>query len=129
LPGKTRPLLVALKSVDQAKHIISSARQLRQSDNSQVRDSVYINPNLTKAEAAAAYQLRTQRRLAAQRRTQQLTANRPQQDQHSTDTAAAPSAGQVQADDVNHTDVHATASPLNAAALSFVPASTQPSSA
>jgi hypothetical protein len=55
LPGKTRPLLVALKSVDQAKHIISSARQLRQSDNPQVRDSVYINPNLTKAEAAAAY--------------------------------------------------------------------------
>ena len=79
LPEKTRPLLVALRSIDQTQQIINSARKLRQSQNSLVRDGVYINPNLTKAEAAAAYQLRSQRRQAVQRRAQQPTVNRSQQ--------------------------------------------------
>ena len=79
LPEKTRPLLVALRSIDQTQQIIKSARKLRQSENSLVRDGVYISPNLTKAEAAAAYQLRTQRRQAAQRRAQQSAVNRSQQ--------------------------------------------------
>jgi len=48
---------------------ISSARQLRQSIASLVRDNVYINPNLTKAEASAAYELRCRHREAANRRS------------------------------------------------------------
>jgi hypothetical protein len=79
LPEKTRPLLIALRSIDQTQQIINSARKLRQSENHLVRDRIYISPNLTKAEAAAAYQLRTQRRQAAQRRAQQSTVNRSQQ--------------------------------------------------
>ena len=46
----------------QAQQLISSAKQLRQSSDSAVRDHVYINPDLTRAEAEAAYQLRLQRR-------------------------------------------------------------------
>jgi len=67
--NKIQPLLVDIKNVDHAKHIISSARQLRQSIASLVRDIVYINPNLTKAEASAAYELRCSHREAANRRS------------------------------------------------------------
>jgi hypothetical protein len=66
--GKIQPLLVYLKLADQAKQLISSAKQLRQSTDPAVRNKVFINPNLTRAEATAAYQVRVQRRLAFQRR-------------------------------------------------------------
>jgi hypothetical protein len=129
-PGKTRPLLVALKSIDQAQHIINSARQLRQSENPIVRDGVYINPNLTKAEAAAAYQLRIQRRQAAQRRARQSAASPSQHDQHQTPaaTAAAPDISNEPGAD-HHPAVAEAASALNAAAQNFVPASNLHSSA
>jgi hypothetical protein len=68
LNGKIQPLLVVLKQVDQAKRIISSAKLLRRSADSVVRSRVFINPNMTRAEAAAAYQLREQRRQTQQRR-------------------------------------------------------------
>jgi hypothetical protein len=59
-----------VKNVDHAKRIISSARHLRQSQDPLVRDNVYINPNLTKAEASAAYELRCRHReQGAARRT------------------------------------------------------------
>jgi hypothetical protein len=66
--GKTQPLLVVLRDADEAKSLIRNARFLRHSTNPDVKNKVYINPNLTPAEAAAAYQLRVQRRLSAQRR-------------------------------------------------------------
>ena len=66
--AKTLPLLVNVKNVNHAKLIISSARQLRQSTVPFIRDNIFINPNLTKAEASAAYELRCrQRELASQR--------------------------------------------------------------
>lgn len=68
LIGKTQPLLVVLRDADEAKKLIRNARYLRHSTNSVVKKDVYINPNLTAAEAAAAYQLRVQRRSSAQRR-------------------------------------------------------------
>ena len=63
-PGKTQPLLVILKRRDQAQHIINSARLLRQSSSNYIRSNVYINANLTHAEAIAAYQMRCQKRQA-----------------------------------------------------------------
>jgi hypothetical protein len=68
LVGKTQPLLVTLKQTDQAKQLIGSAKQLRQSSDPTTREKVYINPYLTRAEAAAAYQIRVQRRSAHQHR-------------------------------------------------------------
>jgi len=59
---KVQPILIIMRQHAQAQQLISSAKQLRQSSDSAVRDHVYINPDLTRAEAEAAYQLRLQRR-------------------------------------------------------------------
>ena len=69
-PGKPRKLLVFLQSPDQASTIIQDAKTLRKSSSVAVRANVYINPNLTKAEAKAQYEMR-------QRRRQTGSANRP----------------------------------------------------
>jgi len=57
IPGKVQPLLVSVYSKEQAASIVSSAKILRKSDNPVVKDNIYINPDLTKAQATAAYQL------------------------------------------------------------------------
>jgi hypothetical protein len=67
LAGRVQPLLVYLKQAAQAKRLTDAAKQLRRSSDPTVRERVFINANLTKAEAAAAYQVRVQRRLAQQR--------------------------------------------------------------
>jgi hypothetical protein len=61
---------VHLKNVDQAKLLASNAKKLRLSSDPVIKDKVFINPNLTRAEAAAAYQVRVQRRLALQHRNE-----------------------------------------------------------
>ena len=53
--GRIQPLLAVLPSVSDATHFIENARRLRYSTDPLVRDSVYINADLTKAEALAAY--------------------------------------------------------------------------
>ena len=55
---RTQPLLVVLNRVDQAQRLITSAKQLRNSNDLNIKSSVYINPYRTKAESAAAYQIR-----------------------------------------------------------------------
>jgi hypothetical protein len=72
LDGRVQPLLVVLKSIDQATRLLSLAKSLRQSANEQTRRDVYISANLTKAEARAAYEMRCERRRQAERRTTQL---------------------------------------------------------
>jgi hypothetical protein len=59
---EVQPILVIMRQNAQAQQLISSAKQLRRSSDPAVRDHVYINPDLTRAEAEAAYQLRLQRR-------------------------------------------------------------------
>lgn len=61
-PGRFQPLLVALRTEDAARQLIDRARQLRHSSDNYVRTNIYINANLTRAEANAAYQFRQQRR-------------------------------------------------------------------
>jgi hypothetical protein len=68
--GKTQPLLIYLKQADQVTTLINCAKNLRRSTDPAIREKVYINSNLTKAEAAAAYQVRLRRRLAHQRRNE-----------------------------------------------------------
>jgi hypothetical protein len=67
LAGRAQPLLVYLKQAAQAKRFTDAAKQLRRLSDPAVQEWVFINPNLTKAEATAAYQVRVQRRLAQQR--------------------------------------------------------------
>jgi hypothetical protein len=61
-PGKTQPLLVIMRDPIQAQQVTAKARLLRKSTNQDVAKNVFINANLTRAEAAAEYQLRVQRR-------------------------------------------------------------------
>ena len=57
--------------------IKKSAKKLRQSTDTNVLDKVYINPHLTKAERAAAYE-RCQRRVRGARQSvPRLNANVP----------------------------------------------------
>ena len=64
----TQPILVAVNSAIQAEEIITCARSLRRSVDPTVKNNIYINPNLTKAEAHAAYSERCKRRLQATKR-------------------------------------------------------------
>jgi len=65
---KARPLLVSFDNPQIAEHYITNAKLLRNSENEMVRDHVFINKDLTKAQAQAAYELRCQRRAAAAQR-------------------------------------------------------------
>jgi len=54
--GRIQPLRVVLRSVEEADYLIKNAKRLRQSNDLDVRNSAYINSDLTKAEAQNAYQ-------------------------------------------------------------------------
>ena len=64
-PGKTQPVLATLATAAEAQYLVNNARLLRQSSDSQIRATVYINPDITQAEAFAAYQERCERRRRA----------------------------------------------------------------
>ena len=68
LPGKTQPLLVIMRDPIQAQQVTATARLLRKSTYQDIVNNVYINAYLTRAEAAAEYQLRVQRRAYAKGR-------------------------------------------------------------
>jgi len=70
--GKFQPLLVTLDTREQAEYYIKNASLLRHSDQSEICNSVFINPDLTPAEAKAAFEIRQRRR---QRRQESTAAN------------------------------------------------------
>lgn len=76
MPGKYRPVLATMSTVVEAQFLVQNSKLLRQSTNDHVRASVYINPDVTRAEAYAAYQSRCERRrrAAARPRDQSSTA-------------------------------------------------------
>ena len=76
IQDKIKPLLVQLKDDSQAQLLISSGKQLRHSTKEHIRNNVYINANLTKAESLAAFQLREKRRQNAAQRRDEEAANR-----------------------------------------------------
>ena len=55
--------LVALHSEESAKELLRVARQLRKSTDNYIRDNIFINADLTRAEAQFAYEQRIARRL------------------------------------------------------------------
>ncbi len=69
LANKPQNLLVTLESHDHVNAILSSAKQLRSSYNDFVQANVYINSDLTKAEAAVAFEERCRRRLQREERS------------------------------------------------------------
>lgn len=64
-PSKVRPLLVVLSSPQEAGSFIRRAKLLRNSPNDHTRQHVFVNADITKAEALAAYQTRCERRARA----------------------------------------------------------------
>ena len=71
--GRPQPLRVILPTATVARDILSSAKYLRQSADEYVRSNVYINADLTRAEADAAYHGRCARRQARQRKSTMRT--------------------------------------------------------
>ena len=62
-PDKPRLYLVALRSEDSAKELLRAACQLRKSTDNYTRENIFINADLTRAEAQFAYEQRVARRL------------------------------------------------------------------
>ena len=72
-PGRLQPVHATLRSSGDAEAAIRSAKNLRQSKDTIVRNSIYINADMTKAESLAAYQRRCRRRELAARRATNTT--------------------------------------------------------
>jgi len=66
--GLPQPLRVILPTATVVRDILSSAKYLCQSADEYVRSNVYINADLTRADAEAAYHARCARRQARQRK-------------------------------------------------------------
>ena len=64
--GRPQPLRIILQSPVDAHDILASAKSLRRSTDDHIRSNVFINPDLTRAEAEAAYNMRCARRRARQ---------------------------------------------------------------
>ena len=62
--GRVRPLLVTLPTAGDASNLLGYGRQLRFSTSDYNRENVYLNPDMTKQEAKAAYDERVRRRQA-----------------------------------------------------------------
>jgi len=60
--GKFQPLLVTLDTREQAEYYVKNASLLRHSNQPEIRNSVFINPDLTPSEAKAAFEIRQRRR-------------------------------------------------------------------
>jgi thiamine monophosphate synthase len=63
--GKVQPLLVVLRDADAASELLNCAPRLRKATDENVKH-VFINQDLTAAQALAAYQLRVARRTQRQ---------------------------------------------------------------
>ena len=62
IDGKIQPLLVVLGSSIEVNHVLSIAKNLRHSKSPYIRDNVFFNKHMTKAESLAAYNARVKRR-------------------------------------------------------------------
>ena len=86
IPGRVRPLKVSVRTAEQVTSVITAAKNLRNSNDDYVKHNVYINADLTKAQADAAYRVRCQRRQARAARDSQTggyadTVSRPNADE------------------------------------------------
>jgi len=61
VPDKIQPLLVVLRTAEQASQLLACARDLRRSDDAYTSRSIYISAHLTRAERQAAYESRCRR--------------------------------------------------------------------
>jgi len=112
--GRSRPLLVVCRSVNAAADVIASAKRLRHFADPVIKKNVFMNPNLTRAEAKAAYEVRCQRRQAALRRGDLQQRRNRDENTQSSSSLPPPSSSSSNA-----------GSRLNAAANEWLPSSQQ----
>jgi hypothetical protein len=72
--GKIQPLLICLNNAQTANELLRAAKQLRRSNDEEIRTKVFINPDPTPGEAQAAFERRQRRR---QRTGHRQNADRP----------------------------------------------------
>jgi len=61
-PNRLQPLLIILRSAEEAGQLLDSARNLRHSTDEYTRRSIFFSPHQTRAERQAAYEARCRRR-------------------------------------------------------------------
>lgn len=89
IAGKIQPLLVVLRSTDQADRILMQAKNLRNSSHDVIKSNVYINKHMTAAQSRAAYELRCQRRLTTRKQESKDQKQQPGSNISSQESAAA----------------------------------------
>ena len=62
IDGRIQPIAVTLSAINDAIYLVDNAKMLRKSANDNARQFIYINNDMTKAEAQAAFDQRNQRR-------------------------------------------------------------------
>ena len=70
--GRVQPSSFTYANVNDAEYLVDHVRLLLDSNNTSVRQSVYINRDMTCAEAQAAFDRRNQRRQSSQRHASTL---------------------------------------------------------
>jgi len=111
-------------------YLVANARKLRESDTDDVRNSVYLNADLTRAQAQAAYKIRHRRRVNGQRGRMFLnsSARRGRADLNDDNQLTAPDSMETQSADAGaavavDASSAAAAAGCNTNALTFVPSS------
>jgi len=127
--NRVQPILVTLALAEDAAYLFANARKLRESENDDVRNSVYLNADLTRAQAQAAYEIR--RRVNGQRGIMFLnsSARRGRADLNDDNRLTAPDSMETQSTDagaavaLDASSAAAAAAGCNANAPTFVPSS------
>jgi hypothetical protein len=71
--GKIQPLLIVLEAADSVAELLKNAPNLRKSNDNVVRDTIFINADMTAAERQLAYENRVLRRARRQSQVQTLS--------------------------------------------------------
>lgn len=119
--NKIQPLLITLRSDGEAELYITRAKQLRNSTNNYNRQNIFINRDVTRAEAQAAYLDRCERRQRAADFERRRSGAAPP----NTTQPAAPPPSNV----MDVTTAPSPATGLNAQSTIFAPSATSPSTA
>jgi len=77
---RIRPLLIGLPSAEDADLLVKKAKCLRRSSDEYVRNTVFINRNLSKIEARLAYEERCRRRQRLAMQADQAVRSQPNED-------------------------------------------------
>jgi len=109
--GRPQPLCVVFESASIARNVIDSAKYLRHSTDEYVCGNVFINADLTRAEAEAAYHARCERRRLQQLKskpTSATTATTELPAQHQQQSVSLATSSAACALPINSRDVNAS---------------------